>query len=159
MSEYSMIVLKDEDSSFGVYFPELPGCYAAGETHGEAVENGRISLRLYAEELTKDGRCLPDPRPLEELMKDEDVRRDLCSGHGYMMVIPLLYVESKLRVNVTLEPSLIAALDRTAEIAGTSRSDILSVAARRYLETETGAVQVPVPEPKATGSNKQKKAA
>lgn len=159
MSEYSMIVLKDEDSSFGVYFPDLPGCYAAGDTHSEAVENGRISLRLYAEELTKDGKSLPAPRSLEELMADEDVRLDLCSGHGFMMVVPLLYVEIKRRVNVTLEPSLIAALDRTAEIAGTSRSDILAIAARRYLEAETGAVQVSVPEPKATSANKHKAAA
>ncbi len=159
MSEYCMVVLKDDDSSFGVHFPDLPGCYAAGDTHNEAVENGRISLRLYAEEMAKNGKPLGKPRSFDDLMADEDVRRDLSSGGGFMMVIPLLYVESKMRVNVTLEPSLIAALDRAAEIAGTSRSEILSVAARLYLEAKTGAVQVPLPDPKVTAPNASKAAA
>lgn len=43
---------------------------------------------------------------------------------------------------MTLEPSLIAQLDQVADHAGTSRSEIPAIAARRYIETEIGAVHV-----------------
>ncbi len=158
MSSYFMIVQKDDDSSYGVYFPDLPGCYAAGDSQDEVLENARLSLRLYVEDLVQDGNALPPARSLEQLMADTDVRQDFSSGNGFLMAVPLLYADTKRRVNVTLEPSLIAALDKVADIAGTSRSDILAIAARRYIETEYGAVQVDAQDPKP-GSGKRKAAA
>lgn len=158
MSSYFMIVQKDDDSSYGVYFPDLPGCYAAGDSQDEVLENARLSLRLYVEDLVQDGNALPPARSLEQLMADTDVRQDFSSGNGFLMAVPLLYADTKRRVNVTLEPSLIAALDKVADIAGTSRSDILAIAARRYIETEYGAVQVDAQDPNA-GNGKRKAAA
>jgi predicted RNase H-like HicB family nuclease len=141
---FFMVVQKDEGSSYGVYFPDLKGCYAAGETQAEAMENGRKSLRIYAEEMALTGKTVPAARSLDDLMSDPEVRGDVADGKGFLIGVPLLFAETKKRVNVTLEPSLIAQVDRVADYSGTSRSDILSIAAWRYIEAESGAVRVDV---------------
>lgn len=147
MGSYFMVVQKDEDSSYGAYFPDLPGCYSAGDSQEEVIENGRISLRLYIEDLIQRGSALPAARSLEQLMTDADVRQDFSQGNGFLMLVPLLFADTKRRVNVTLEPSLIAAIDEAARVAGISRSEYLATAARREIEVTTGAVLVNAPDP------------
>ena len=147
MSSYFVIIHKDEDSSFGAYFPDLPGCFAAGDSQEEVLENARISLRLYVEDLIEDGKPVPLPRSLDQLTTEPEVQEDLSGGHGFLMAVPLLYADKKRRVNVTLEPSLIAAIDEVAKVVGTSRSDYLATAARREIEATTHAVYIDSPDP------------
>jgi predicted RNase H-like HicB family nuclease len=142
MDKYVAVVHKENDSAYGAYFPDLVGCFAAGDTEDEALENVRISLRIYAEDFAEDGKKLPRARSLHEILKDRDVRKDLASDGGVLVLVPLLVADKKRRVNVTLEPSLIAAVDEAAKIAGTNRSDYLASAAWRRVKNETGAVKV-----------------
>ncbi len=148
MSSYFVVIHKDEDSSFGAYFPDLPGCFAAGETQDQALDNARISLRLYIEDLIEDGKPIPAPGSLQAMSEDVAVKADLSDGHGFLLAVPLLYADKKRRVNVTLEPSLIAAVDEAARIAGTNRSDYLATAARHEIEKTTGAVFIDAPPPR-----------
>jgi predicted RNase H-like HicB family nuclease len=60
------------DAAIGVWFPDLPGCFSAGETLDEAIENAPEAIAVYAEALTKDGRDLPPPRSLAELKNDPE---------------------------------------------------------------------------------------
>lgn len=141
MTTYFAIVHKDADSAYGAYFPDLPGCYAAGDTEDEALANLRISLRMYAEDFVESGKTIPAPRRSHQLMKDDEVREALKDG-GFLVMVPLLIADKKRRVNVTLEPSLIAAVDEAAKIAGTSRSEYLANAAWHEVKQSTGAVFV-----------------
>lgn len=141
MNKYVAVVHKDDDSSYGVHFPDLIGCFGAGETEDEALDSARISLRMYAEDAIERGQALPRARSIRELRNDKDVRASIEEG-GFLILIPLLFSDKKRRVNVTLEPSLIAAIDEAARISGTSRSDYLAHAAWRAVKDETGAVQV-----------------
>jgi predicted RNase H-like HicB family nuclease len=150
--KYVAVIHKDKDSAYGAYFPDLPGCFAAGDTEDEALENLRISLRMYADDLMEDGKTLPAPRMLREVVADHDVRAAIQGGYGFIVLIPLLQASKKRRVNVSLDPSLIAAVDEAARIAGTNRSDFLASVAWRELEAATGAV-------KAAGKAKKKKGA
>ena len=68
--------------------------------------------------------------------------------------VPLLLGDKKRRVNVTLEPSLIAAIDEAARVSGTSRSDYLAHAAWRAIEQETGAVKVSAKAPRSARRTK-----
>ncbi len=70
MNTYIAYVYKDPDSSFGVSFPDLPGCYGAGETYDEALESAKISLREYAKALADDGQDMPKARTHTELAGD-----------------------------------------------------------------------------------------
>jgi predicted RNase H-like HicB family nuclease len=147
MDKYAAVIHKDEDSAYGVYFPDAVGCFAAGETEDEALDNARVSLRIYAEDLIESGQALPRPRTIHELRTDKDVRAAIDEG-GFVVLVPLLFSDKKRRVNVTLEPTLIAAIDEVARISGTSRSDYLAHAAWRAIEEETGAVKVAAKAPR-----------
>ena len=57
-------------SAIGVWLPDLPGCFSAGDTVDEAIENAPEAIALYAEALAKDGRPLPEPRSLVDLKND-----------------------------------------------------------------------------------------
>lgn len=85
MSDY--VVQKDPDSSYGVYFPDLNGCYAAGDTASEAVSNGRTSLRIYADAMHPDGSTLPPARSIEQLMQDPELTDNIAGA--FLIAIPL----------------------------------------------------------------------
>lgn len=135
MRSYVAIISKEPESSWGIHFPDLPGCTSAGGTMEEAVENAGKALRLWAEDETD----LPDASTLDSLRKRADVREDLASG-GMAVYVPLIVAERKQRYNVMLDPALVQGIDRAARTAGVSRSDFIAHAASRSLEDETGAV-------------------
>lgn len=149
MDTYVAVVHKDDDSAYGAYIPDLVGCFAAGDTQDEALHNLRISLRIYAEDMSEAGQSLPRARPFRELMADSEVAQSISDGSGMLVMVPLIFADKKRRVNVTLEPSLIAAVDAAARISGTSRSDYLANAARRELEAVMGAVVVQSRKPRS----------
>jgi predicted RNase H-like HicB family nuclease len=65
------------DKAIGVWYPDLPGCFSAGDDVDEALRNAEQALSLYAEAETKEGRDLPPPRPLSELRDDPTAANDL----------------------------------------------------------------------------------
>jgi predicted RNase H-like HicB family nuclease len=65
------------DKAIGLWFPDLPGCFSAGDTVDEALLNAGEALSLYAESLAKEGRALPAPRSVAALRDDPDVASDL----------------------------------------------------------------------------------
>jgi predicted RNase H-like HicB family nuclease len=76
MKTYFAIVHKDADSAVGVVFPDLPGCFSAGDTFDKAIANAHVALRLYAEAEAGAGRRLPKPRSFEALYRDPEVREE-----------------------------------------------------------------------------------
>jgi len=76
MKTYFAIVHKDPDSAVGVVFPDLPGCFSAGDTYDAAIANAHVALRLYAEAEREAGRQLPMPRTFEALYQDREVREE-----------------------------------------------------------------------------------
>src|SRR6185312_6532693 len=85
MKNYFAIVHKDEDSAVGVVFPDLPGCFSAGDTYDKAIANAHIALRLYAEAERNAGRQLPKPRTFEALSRDHAVREE-ASGAPFVAI-------------------------------------------------------------------------
>ena len=78
MTHYIAIVEEaDPDKAVGVWFPDLPGCFSAGDNVDEALHNAAGAVTLYAEELTKAGRRLPDPRSIAEIRSDPVVAADI----------------------------------------------------------------------------------
>jgi predicted RNase H-like HicB family nuclease len=76
MRIYFAIVHKDENSAVGVVFPDLPGCFSAGDTYDKAIANAHEALRLYAEAERSAGRQLPKARTFEALYRDPEVREE-----------------------------------------------------------------------------------
>lgn len=60
---YEMIIYwSDEDQSFIVEVPELPGCMADGETYQEAVANTQRVIKEWIETAMELGRPIPEPK-------------------------------------------------------------------------------------------------
>jgi len=140
MNTYIAYVYKDPHSSFGVSFPDLPGCYGAGESYDEAIKNAKISLREYALALSDDGEAMPKPRTHSQLAGDttEEIEMDKAA---FIIEVPLLTVGvAKRRVNVSMDDRVLAAIDNACELTGLNRSAFLADIAVKWLQESMGAV-------------------
>ena len=130
---YVAIVEHDEGSLYGVRFPDLKGCYSAGKTVDEAARNAVEAVRLWADDALNDGEALPEPRPLDVLAKEADVREALATG-GVTILVPLYRSTGRLtRINVSLDSGDLAAIDDAAAHRGLTRSGFLIEAAREKI--------------------------
>ena len=77
------------ETAVGIWFPDLPGCFSAGDDVDEALRNASDAVELYAEELAKDGRELPPPRTVSELRHDTGVAEDLKQHLVALIPAPL----------------------------------------------------------------------
>jgi predicted RNase H-like HicB family nuclease len=78
MSQYAAIVEDaGSDQAAGVWFPDLPGCFSAGDTLDEAISNAAGAIALYADALAEQGRTLPPPRSLSVLKGEPAFQSDL----------------------------------------------------------------------------------
>jgi predicted RNase H-like HicB family nuclease len=61
--KYEMIIYwSEEDQSFIVEVPELPGCMADGKTYEEAVSNSKQIIEEWIETARELGRPIPEPK-------------------------------------------------------------------------------------------------
>jgi predicted RNase H-like HicB family nuclease len=75
------------ETAIGIWFPDLPGCYSAGDDIDDALRNAEEALALFAESERDEGRTLPPPRTLSELRKDPEAANDI---RDYMVaLVPL----------------------------------------------------------------------
>ena len=72
MADYIALVHKDPDSSYGVSFPDFPGCITAGDTIEEARKNADEVLPFHIEGMLEDGETLPVPSTLEQIRADPE---------------------------------------------------------------------------------------
>lgn len=85
MKTYFAILHKDAESAVGVVFPDLPGCFSAGDSYDEAIRNAEAALALYADAESGAGRELPEPRPFDALYADREIR-DEARGAPFVAV-------------------------------------------------------------------------
>jgi len=61
--KYELIIYwSEEDGSFVVEVPELPGCVADGETYIEALQNVQTVMQEWIETAQELGRPIPQPK-------------------------------------------------------------------------------------------------
>jgi predicted RNase H-like HicB family nuclease len=65
------------DKAIGIWFPDLPGCFSAGDDIDDALHNAHEALALYAEAESQEGGVLPKPRKISALKSDPGVLPDL----------------------------------------------------------------------------------
>ncbi len=77
---YIALVHKDEGTSYGVSFPDVPGCISAGDTFEEAVANAAEALAGHLALMRADGDPIPAPRGFEELKHDREFVADAADA-------------------------------------------------------------------------------
>jgi predicted RNase H-like HicB family nuclease len=137
MQLYYAIVHQEEESAFGISFPDLPGCFSAADDENEVVKQAQEALSLYAAGLD----VLPMARSLQQLRLDAEVQADLADG-AFLISVPLIAMDHKARYNLMLDSALVAGIDTIAKTVGISRSEFVSDTMQKRLEEEVGAVIV-----------------
>ncbi len=72
MKPYVVIVHKDENSAYGMTFPDAPGCFSAADEMDDLFPMAREALGLWAEGMREDGAPIPEPRDFLALRSDPE---------------------------------------------------------------------------------------
>ena len=131
MKTYFALVEKDQDSAFGIRFPDIPGVFSAADDQDDIVANAIDALQLWAEDMP-----LAEPSSHKEVVSRADIRSALAAG-GYLISVPLIDNDTAVvRANVTFERGVLRAIDAAAQERGVTRSAFLASAARREIEAK-----------------------
>jgi len=68
MKTYIALIRKEENSCYGVDFPDFPGCITAGNTVEAAQANAVSVLDFHIEGMVEDGDPLPKPSSLDAIL-------------------------------------------------------------------------------------------
>jgi|APFEC2959095171_1045051.scaffolds.fasta_scaffold04339_3 predicted RNase H-like HicB family nuclease len=129
---YVALMHKDPDSAYGVSFPDLPGCYSAGDTVEEATRNATEGLGAFVRWMEADGDIVPAPRPPDQIMADPALAEDRRGA--VLVLIPLVRdLGSTTRINVSLDLGLLEAIDAAAKHRKQTRSAFIASAVRKEL--------------------------
>jgi predicted RNase H-like HicB family nuclease len=127
MRYYHAVVHKDEDSAFGVQFPDLPGCFSAAEEIEDVIPNAIEALSLWFEDADEIV-----PSPVEKVRADA---ADELSDGAFLVMVPWIGRNSKpARVNISLDRAMLDAIDSAASMRRLTRSAFLAEAARNEIE-------------------------
>ena len=125
MTHYIALVHKEKGSSFGVQFPDVPGCFSAADKMDDLVANASEALSLWAEDETP-----PKPRSHEQILADKDITAELKAG-AFLIAVPLLENDTRVvSANISLERGMLKAIDEAAKRRKLTRSAFLAQAAR-----------------------------
>lgn len=134
---YTAFIHKDADSDYGVSFPDFPGCVAVEASMAEALRSARAALALHVCGMRAQGEAIPAPRSLDAVLNDADLA-DWRAG-ATVATVPLIEDRGGARrVNVSLDPGLLEAIDAEAAARGLNRSAFLASAARKEIAGEQG---------------------
>ncbi|WP_028865096.1 type II toxin-antitoxin system HicB family antitoxin [Psychromonas aquimarina] len=123
----------DADHAYGVAFPDLPGCFSAGDSLEEAITNAKEAVEFYLEDLAERGKLPPLATGLSVLQQDEEYK-----GWAWAVIDVDVepYMGKSEKKNVTL-PSLLYKKIDSQVIAHPelykNRSHFLQVAAAHEL--------------------------
>ena len=117
------IEIGNEATAFGVIVPDLVGCFSAGDTLDEAIDNAKEAITLHIDGLLDDNETIPTPSPVSRYSL-------LAEYAGYIWAIveidPAILDDKAERVNITLPRRVLARLDAKAKEAGETRSGYIA---------------------------------
>lgn len=129
MKTYLAVVDKDEDSAFGLWFPDVPGCFSAADTEAEIMGNAIEAINLHLE-----GVDPAEASSLEAVRSRKDVAEALENG-AYLLAIPFVTMQRRaMRVNLSLDKGMVDAIDAAAEQRGLTRSAFVAEAALNEIQ-------------------------
>ena len=130
---YYPAIMERSATGYSVFFPDLPGCTSAGASVNEAARNAEEALAGHLLVSEQFGDAIPAPTELNSIPADpaiDEVARLLVRGERS---------GKSIRINITMDQGLLAAIDRIAS----NRSGFLADAARVALAAKRGAPPTP----------------
>lgn len=133
---YPVVIHQEKNSAYGVTVPDIPGCFSAGDTIDEAMENTREAIFSHLELVIEDGGDIANAHPIEEHKRNKNY-----AGGTWA------YVDADIddllrpaeRINVTIPKRALQKIDRAAKLLGYTRSGLLTEAALSFITHGAGA--------------------
>ena len=133
-SKYPIAVEKpDGDTAYGVVFPDIAGCYSAGETLDEAISNAKEALEGFLDMCREEGDPIPKPGSIDSHKNDTEFDKFIWS---FIEIDLTPYLGKSKKINVTLPEYLIRQIDVLASTDPQykTRSGFLAAAAAHELQ-------------------------
>ena len=132
---YPVVIHKQKDSAYGVTVPDIPGCFSAGETIDEALENVREAIYAHLDLITDAGGDVANARPIEAHQASGDY-----AGGTWAFVD--VNVDDLLgpaeRVNITIPKRALQKIDAAASSTHLTRSSLLMKGALELIGVSEG---------------------
>lgn len=122
MKYFYAIMHQDGDSSYGISFPDLPGCFSAADTIEEVLPNACQALDLWFDDQDE-----VEPSRLDQVRV---IAADDIAAGGTLIAVPRISNDHRVaRVNLSMERGILAAIDKAAAERSLTRSAFLAQAA------------------------------
>ena len=132
LTYYPAVIHKDNDSDFGVTVPDLPGCFSAGTSMEDALQQIKEAIECHLEGILLDGEPIPSPT-LDYTVLAES--KDYEGGIWHLIEIDLNKLDTRTkRVNITIPERLLTKMDRYVKKHRLdSRSGFIAQAAESFI--------------------------
>lgn len=130
---YPIAVERGSDTeAFGVIVPDIQGCFSAGDTFEEALENVKEAIAEHLEILAEDGDDIPLASEAAKFFDNEEYQGMVWA---VVDIDVSRYLGKAEKVNVTLPSRLIHLIDDRVkkDTRFKSRSAFLAASAERML--------------------------
>lgn len=126
--QFPIFIHKDENSDYGVIVPDLPGCFSAGSTIEEAIQNAHEAIECHLEGLLKDNEPIPLKKSVEQHLENPDFQGGVLA----VVDIDLSKISGKtVRINISIPERFLKQIDDYTQ--GENRSGFLVDAAMNYM--------------------------
>jgi len=135
---YPAVLERAEGDMFAIWFPDFPGCVAAGRSQEEAAARAEEALARALQEAAESEASIPEPTAFDAIVTPAEA--DVVS----LLSIGASPPNPSERVNVYLPKNLIARAYALAADWGMSRSSFFGLALTRMLSSPFGLTIQPV---------------
>ncbi len=128
---YPIVIHKDDKSDYGVSMPDIPGCFSAGSSYADALENAEEAIRCHLEGLLLNNEPLPVATAIDNWINHSD----FASGVWAFIDLDLSQISGRVkRINITLPERVLNLIDIFGKNhAIKNRSAFLADAALAYM--------------------------
>ena len=131
---YPVAIHKDDNSCFGISVPDIPGCFSAGETLDEALDNTKEAISGHLEVLADDSVLAPNALPIDDYINSPDYAG---ATWAYIDIDVSAFLGKTEKATVTLPKLLMNKIDLIVTSGSAkSRSAFLAESAMKALSSQ-----------------------
>jgi len=127
---FALALHTDDGKKYGVTVPDLPGCFSAGDSFDDAVDNAREAIDGHVELLIEAGEGLPEGHSIDTHIQDPMY----ADARWALIEVPVeRYFGPAEKINITVPALTLKRIDEYAVRHGESRSGFLVHAAEEVM--------------------------
>ena len=137
----------DGSGRYDVTFADLPGCVSQGDSLEDALRLAQEALTLHLGSMMEDGDSIPEPSTLGGARaKDAQVEQEEGFAHPEGTIYQFVLADVRkparetapVRLSISLKPAIVKRIDSMADEMGLTRSGLIAVATRDYINRMQG---------------------